>query len=70
MNELNNIDIKFSTKHLPLEYKLLEFRLIINKDLYDEGVINFQVFKVMEESLLSRLAKAKKGKCDFNVQNI
>ena len=67
MNELNNIDIKFSTKHLPLEYKLLEFRLIINKDLYDEGVINFQVFKAMEESLLSRLAKAKKEKCDFNV---
>lgn len=65
MNESNNIDIKFSTKHLPLEYKLLEFRLIINKDLYDEGVINFQVFKAMEQSLLSRIVKTKKEKCDF-----
>jgi len=25
-----DIEIKFSTKHLPLEYKLLEFRLMIN----------------------------------------
>lgn len=59
MHETAGIEIKFSTKHLPFEYKWLEFRLIINKQLYDEDVIDFQVFKAMEESLLSRLTKIK-----------
>lgn len=56
---IDDIDVKFSTKHLPLEYKLLEFRLMINKDLYDEKAIDFNVFKTMEESLLSRLTKMR-----------
>ena len=51
--------VKFSTKHLPFEYKLLEFRLIVNKELYDEKVIDLRTFKTMEQSLLSRLTKIK-----------
>ncbi len=31
MHEANDIEVKFSTKHLPFEYKWLESRLIINK---------------------------------------
>lgn len=54
-----DIEIKFSTKHLPLEYKLLEFRLLINKELYDEKVIDFKIFKEMEKSLLSRIKKIR-----------
>lgn len=59
MYETNDIDIKFSTKHLPFEYKWLEFRLIVNKELYDEKVIDLNTFKIMEEALLSRLTKIK-----------
>ena len=59
MYETNDIEVKFSTKHLPFEYKWLEYRLIVNKELYDEKVINLKVFKAMEQSLLSRLAKIK-----------
>ena len=59
MHETNDIDIKFSTKHLPFEYKWLEFRLIVNKELYDEEVIDLNTFKIMEQSLLSRLTKIK-----------
>ena len=60
MYENNDIEVKFSTKHLPFEYKLLEFRLIVNKELYDDNVIDLKTFKTMEQSLIARLTKIKK----------
>ena len=54
-----DIDIKFNTKYFPFEYKWIEYRLIVNKELYDEKVIDLKTFKVMEQSLLSRLTKIK-----------
>ena len=59
MYKTNDIEVKFSTKHLPFEYKWLEFRLIINKELYDEKTIDLITFKTMEQSILSRLTKIK-----------
>jgi len=59
MYDTDDIEVRFSTKHLPLEYKLLEFRLMINKDLYDEKVIDFNTFKIMEQSLIARITKIK-----------
>ena len=53
----SDIEVSFSTKHLPFEYKLIEFRLKINTDLYNEGIISYEVFKDMENILLSRLNK-------------
>ena len=55
MYENNDIEVKFSTKHLPLE-----FRLIVNKELYDDNVIDLKTFKTMEQSLIARLTKIKK----------
>lgn len=59
MCDINDIEVKFSTKHLPFEYKWLEFRLIVNKELYDEKVIDLKTFKTMEQSILSRLTKIR-----------
>lgn len=59
MYEINDIEVKFSTKHLPFEYKWLEFRLIVNKELYDENIIDLKTFKAMEKSILSRITKIK-----------
>ena len=59
MYDTKDIEVKISTKHLPFEYKWLEFRLIINKELYDEKVIDLKTFKTMEQSILSRLTKIK-----------
>jgi len=59
MYDTDDIEVRFSTKYLPLEYKLLEFRLMINKDLYDEKVIDFNTFKIMEQSLIARITKIK-----------
>lgn len=55
----NDIEVRFSTKHLPFEYKLLEYRLIINKQLYDEKVIDLRTFNEMENSIMGRLKKIK-----------
>ena len=55
----NNIEVRFSTKHLPFEYKLLEYRLIINKELYDEKVIDLKTYKEMENSIIVRLNKIR-----------
>jgi hypothetical protein len=57
----NDIELNFSTKNLPFEYKWLEYRLIINKELYDEKVIDYNVFNEMEKSLIGRLTKIKRG---------
>lgn len=55
----NDIEVKFSTKELPLEYKLLEWRLILNRELYEEKVIDLKLFSSMEKSLLSRMKKIR-----------
>ena len=41
-NPDNDIEIRYSTKHLPIEYKLLEWRLIINRELYEDKVIDLE----------------------------
>lgn len=59
MYDNNEIEIKFSTKHLPLEYKLLEWRLILNKELYDDKIIDLKVFSAVESSILGRMKKLR-----------
>ena len=56
----NDIEVRFSTKNLPFEYKLLEYRLIMNKELYDEKVIDLRIYNEMEKSIMSRLNKILK----------
>ncbi len=60
MLETNDIEVSINTKNLPFEYKWLEFRLIINKELYDEQIIDLNTFKLMEASLLKRINKIQK----------
>ena len=55
----DNIEVRFSTKHLPFEYKWLEFRLIVNKELYDEQAIDLKTYSKMQESILARMKKIK-----------
>ena len=54
-----DIEVRFSTKQLPFEYKLLEYRLIVNKELYDEKVINLRTYNEMENSIMGRLKKIR-----------
>ena len=59
MYENSDIEVKFSTKHLPLDYKLLEWRLILNRELYEEKVIDLNVFSLVESSILGRMKKIR-----------
>lgn len=54
-----DIKVRFSTKQLPFEYKLLEYRLIVNKELYDEKVIDLRTYNEMENSIMGRLRKIR-----------
>ena len=58
-NPDNDIEFRYSTKHLPIEYKLLEWRLIINRELYEDKVIDLEVFSEMEKSILGRMTKIR-----------
>lgn len=59
MYNTNEIEINHSTKNLPLEYKMLEWRLILNRKLYEDKVIDLKVFSLMEQSILRRMSKIK-----------
>ena len=59
MYENSDIEVKFSTKHLPLDYKLLECRLILNRELYEEKVIDLKLFSLVESSILGRMKKIR-----------
>ena len=54
-----DIEVRFSTKQLPFEYKLLEYRLIVNKELYDEKVIDLRTYNEIENSIMGRLRKIR-----------
>ena len=54
-----DIEVRFSTKQLPFEYKLWEYRLIVNKELYDEKVIDLRTYNEMENSIMGRLRKIR-----------
>ena len=54
-----DIEVRFSTKQLPFEYKVLEYRLIVNKELYDEKVIDLRTYNEMENSIMGRLRKIR-----------
>lgn len=55
----DNIEYDVSYDKLPLEYKILEFRLFINRGLYDDKVITLKEYKIMEENILGRMNKIK-----------
>lgn len=60
MHQLDeDLVIKYSTLNMPLEYKILEWRLIINRQLYEEEVIDLKIFSEMEKNLLGRMTKIR-----------
>ena len=44
----DDLEVRFSTKKLPLEYKLLEWRLIINRQLYEKYGLNKDEIEYIE----------------------
>lgn len=66
MNKLNNIETFISIDCIPLEYKIIEWRLIINRELFESNIIDNYIFCQMENYLLSRLAIIKNNFSKIN----
>ena len=54
-----NLELEFNRKYLPLEYKLLEWKLMFNQELYDEKIIDIEVKREMEKKLLGGMTKIR-----------
>lgn len=52
-----DIFIGNNSKKQTLEFKLLEFALIINMDLYNEGRIDRNVYDKMRKSILKKMTE-------------
>lgn len=59
MYNFDEIEFSGFTKHLSIEYKILEWRLVINRELYEDKVINFEVFSEMEKMLIGRMTRIR-----------
>lgn len=55
----DELEMKFNTKNYPFEYKLLEWRLIINRQLYEEKTIDIKIFSEMEKTILGRMTRIR-----------
>lgn len=56
---LNDNEVKKDIVDLPMEYKILEYRLYINKQLLDENIIDNDIFLSVERSIMSRLTRIR-----------
>lgn len=45
------------SKNLPKEYLILKLRMFINKELYEEKMITFDVFSRMQKLLIKKMDK-------------
>ena len=50
--------VKYDDK-VPLDYRLLEWRLIINRELYEEEVIDLKIYSEIENRLLGKMKQVK-----------
>lgn len=48
---------RIDCKQLPLEYQILEFKIALNQELYEEHIISYQIFTRMQNLLFKRMNK-------------
>ena len=46
-----------NTKKLPKEYLLLQYRIILNKELLESKLISYEIFSKMQNLLIKRMDK-------------
>lgn len=57
MNTADNCQIYTDTKKLPKEYLILKLRMSINKELYENKIITYDVYNKMQNLLLKKMNK-------------
>jgi len=46
-----------NTKNLPKEYLLLQYKIILNKELLEAKIISYEIFSKMQEMLMKKMDK-------------
>ena len=55
MNELEESMTFTNSKSIPIDYIILKLRISLNKELYEKKVIEYEVFKKMQELLIKKM---------------
>ena len=55
MNELEESMTFTDSKFMPIDYIILKLRISLNKELYEKKVIEYEVFKKMQELLIKKM---------------
>ncbi len=55
MNELEESMTFADSKSMPIDYIILKLRIFLNKELYEKKVIEYEVFKKMQELLIKKM---------------
>ena len=55
MNELEESMTITDSKSMPIDYIILKLRISLNKELYEKKVIEYEVFKKMQELLIKKM---------------
>ena len=55
MNELEESMTFADSKSMPIDYIILKLRISLNKELYEKKVIEYEVFKKMQELLIKKM---------------
>ncbi len=57
MELVDELNIYTNTKELPKEYLILKLKMLFNKDLLDEKLINYDIYNRMQKSLMKKMDK-------------
>ncbi len=57
-----NEPIYTNVKKLPKDYQILNLRILLNKELYEDNIIPFDVFDSMQKMLLEKMNKIVIGR--------
>lgn len=55
MELIDESQIYTNTKELPKEYLMLKLRMLFNKDLFDEKIIDYDIYNKMQKYLLKKM---------------
>lgn len=55
MELIDESQIYTNTKELPKEYLMLKLRMLFNKDLFDEKIIDYDIYNKMQKYLIKKM---------------
>ena len=57
MENIDDLELYTNSKELPKEYLLLKYRLALNDYLYEENIIDLEIFNKMQDLIIDKMNK-------------